>query len=214
VKTWPDSARDFSVVLGGPLFQLLLRSHLAGPQLTLLHRRMLFTAALAWLPLLVLALAEGRALGGVRVPFLLDIESYARFLIALPVLIAAELLAHQRLRVVVQQFFERDIVPPDQTARFEDAIESALRLRNSVAVEIVLLATAVVLGPVAWRNSLMLPMDTWYGNIDGETVTLTRAGWWLIHVSVPIASSFFCAGTFAFSYGAGLCGKCHACRWS
>src|SRR6266487_3412157 len=95
MKTSPDSARDFSVVLGGPLFQLLLRAHLTGPHLTLLYRRMFFIVAIAWVPLFFLTLAEGRAFGSVKVPLLLDIETYARFLIALPILVAAELLVHQ-----------------------------------------------------------------------------------------------------------------------
>ena len=186
MKTSPDSARDFSVILGGPLYQLLLRSHLTGPHLTLLYRRMFFIAAIAWLPLLVLTLAEGRALGGVKVPLLVDIETYARFLIALPILVAAELLVHRRIRGVVQQFFERDIVPVDQTPRFQAAIDSALRLRNSITAEVVLLVGVLVLGPVAWRNGLVLPVDTWYANVTGETVTLTGAGWWFVHLSIPI----------------------------
>ncbi|PYX40730.1 MAG: hypothetical protein DMG81_05380, partial [Acidobacteria bacterium] len=32
---------DFSLVLGGPIFQLLRRSHLAGDGLELVHRRLL-----------------------------------------------------------------------------------------------------------------------------------------------------------------------------
>jgi hypothetical protein len=33
----------------------------------------------------------------------------------------------------------------------------------------------------------MLSIDTWYADLGGETVSLTRAGWWFIHVSIPIA---------------------------
>jgi NADPH:quinone reductase and related Zn-dependent oxidoreductases len=95
-------AEGFSLVLGGPLYQLLIKSRLAKPPLQLLHRRMLVIPALAWLPLLFLSLIEGRAVGGVSVPFLLDIEAYARFLVALPILIFAELVVHKRLQAIVQ----------------------------------------------------------------------------------------------------------------
>src|SRR5260370_12406932 len=46
---------DFSLVLGGPLYQLYLRTRLARPPLELLVRRMLAIPLICWLPLLVLA---------------------------------------------------------------------------------------------------------------------------------------------------------------
>ena len=55
--------QDFSLVLGGPLFQLLRRSHMSGDTLELMRRRLIIPL-LAWLPLLVLSALEGRALGG------------------------------------------------------------------------------------------------------------------------------------------------------
>ena len=44
---------DFSLVLGGPLYQLWRRLHAAGPTLDLLTRRMIGIPLVAWLPLLV-----------------------------------------------------------------------------------------------------------------------------------------------------------------
>jgi len=46
---------DFSLVLGGPLFQLLRRAHLSDDALMLVRQRILVIALLAWLPLLVLS---------------------------------------------------------------------------------------------------------------------------------------------------------------
>src|SRR5215510_13028058 len=121
---------DFSLVLGGPLFQLLRRSHLSGDALELVRRRAVIIPLLAWLPLLVLSALEGHALGGtVAVPFLLDVETHIRFLVALPLLIVAELAVHQRMRFVVRQFLERHLIPEHALTRFEAAIASAFRLR-------------------------------------------------------------------------------------
>jgi hypothetical protein len=39
--------RDFSLVLGGPLFQLLLRAHLSDDALTLVRQRIIVIALLA-----------------------------------------------------------------------------------------------------------------------------------------------------------------------
>jgi hypothetical protein len=54
-----DDHPDFSLVLGGPLFQLYRRAHLSGTALELSHRRMLVFAVVAWLPLLLLSLMGG-----------------------------------------------------------------------------------------------------------------------------------------------------------
>jgi hypothetical protein len=43
---------EFSLVLGGPLFQFLVRSRLATPALELVHRRIVFLSMFAWLPFL------------------------------------------------------------------------------------------------------------------------------------------------------------------
>ena len=91
---------DFSLVLGGPVFQFFRRTHLSGTTLELLYRRALVITAVAWLPLAILSLASGRTFGSaVALPFLRDIETQARFLVALPILIAAELIVHIRLRL-------------------------------------------------------------------------------------------------------------------
>ena len=155
---------DFSLVLGGPLFQLLRRSHLSGDALELMRRRIIIIPLLAWLPLLVLSALEGRALGGnVAVPFLLDVEAHARFLVALPLLIVAELVVHQRMRFVVRQFLERNLIPASALTRFEAAIASASRLRNSVLVEVLLIAFVYVVGVlIIWRQYMVLATATWY----------------------------------------------------
>ena len=46
---------DFSVVLGGPLFQLARRTHLSGDALELLRRRLIASCTITWLPLLILS---------------------------------------------------------------------------------------------------------------------------------------------------------------
>jgi hypothetical protein len=128
-----DHPQDFSLVLGGPVFQLLRRSHLTDDALGLARQRIIVISSFCWLPLLVLSALEGNALGGsAAVPFLLDVEVYTRFLVALPLLVAAEIVVHERLRFVVKQFLERQLIPEHAIRRFEAAIVSAFRLRNSV----------------------------------------------------------------------------------
>jgi hypothetical protein len=95
---------DVSLVLGGPLFQVLRRAHLADDALVLGRQRVVI-ALLAWLPLLLLSTLKGQLMeGGATVPFLFDVQVHIRFLVALPLLIIAELLVHQRARPLQTQF--------------------------------------------------------------------------------------------------------------
>jgi hypothetical protein len=122
-----------------------VRSRLATP----LWRRIVFITLFAWLPLLLLSLLAGTAWAGGTLPFLYDIEMHARFLVALPLLIGAELLVHLRLRRVVAQFIERDIITQAVLPRFKALIASAMQLRNSVIVEITMSLNSTASGSAA-----------------------------------------------------------------
>src|SRR5262249_40429177 len=117
---------------------------------------------LTWVPLLLFTLAGGTALTGVEVPFLADIDVHIRFLLALPLMIGAELLVHQRLRVAVGNFISRGIIGPEVRARFDEIVASTMRLRNSVAIEVAILAGAITLGYWIWRSAMSLHVETWY----------------------------------------------------
>src|SRR5215472_9277290 len=90
LETLPDSHQaseqeDFSLVLGGPLFQLFRRAHLKGDALELVHRRMLALVLITWFPLLILT-AVNTGFGGIaQISFFHDIEVQVRFLVALPI---------------------------------------------------------------------------------------------------------------------------------
>jgi hypothetical protein len=178
---------DLSLVLGGPLFQIYRRARLCGDSLELLHRRILVITLFAWLPLLLLSVLEGRALGGpVKIAFLRDIEAHVRFLIALPVLIAAEVVVHNRLAPLVRQFVKGHIVVTEDLPKFDSAVKSALRTRNSVALEISLLVLVYTLGVWIWRSQIALGSATWYAMPDAAHLHLTWAGYWYAFVSIPI----------------------------
>ena len=180
-----EPEHDFSLVLGGPLYQLYRRSHLSGDSLELLYRRVIVITSIAWVPLLLLSLWERLAGRVVDVSFVRDVEVHARFLVALPVLIFAELIVHSRLTPAVRRFVERRIVIPEDLPRFDRAIESAVRLRDSVAVEIGLLVLVYTLGFWLWGSRVAINSATWYADPGGRW-RLTAAGYWYVFVSIPI----------------------------
>src|SRR5690242_17256946 len=175
---------DFSLVLGGPLYQLLRRAHLEGDALEMLHRRIIVSVLLTWFPPLLLSTfgAEGGA--GGRISFFRDIEVHSRFLLALPILIAAELIVHLRIRPLVRRFVEYRIVLPEHLSQFKKAVGSALKVRNSVAVELALLAMVYGLGLWLWSGRGELGLEAWY-SLPGGRWKLTPAGYWYVFVSIP-----------------------------
>ena len=145
--------------------------------------------ALTWLPLLVLSILDGLALGErAAVPFLRDVEAHVRFLFTLPLLIVAELVVHQRMRLVVRQFLDRKLVPDGALSRFDAAVASAFRLRNSMLAELLLIAIVYVLGVlVFWRHYIALSTTaTWYATPAAEGLKLSLPGTWYAYVSLPI----------------------------
>lgn len=189
---------DFSLVLGGPLYQLLRRAHLADDALALVHRRILLFVLLAWLPLLLLSAIEGRLLpGSVAVPFLFDVEVHVRYLVALPLLIAAEWMVHRRLRPLLQQFLQRHLIDAGDLPRYEAAVAGAIRLRNSVLVEVLLLLIVYGVGfLVVWRQYMALDAATWYATPAAGASVLTLAGLWFGYVSLPIFQFLLCRWFF------------------
>jgi hypothetical protein len=180
-ETLPE-VRDFSLVLGGPLYQLLRRARLGEHVDDHLLRRILVISGLTWLPLLVLAWIDGTLFGGVSIPFFSDIETHARFLVVVPLLVLAELIVHLRMRGIVAQFLERRLVPASSLERFHRALQSAMALRNSTSAEILLLL-AIVPAAIFLRGDVFaFETSTWYAAvIDGAGRTSLAGPWyWLI----------------------------------
>jgi len=173
---------DYSPVLGGPLFQLFHRARLSGDGLELLYRRIAVLTVIAWLPLAVLSIVSHSAS---RLSFFRDVEVQARFIVALPILIAAELIVHSRIRPVVHRFVERRLVLPEELPRLNEAINSATTLRNSVVLEVGLLVFVYTVGLWVWRVRVHPDILTWY-HVPGGPWNLTAAGFWYVFVSIPV----------------------------
>ena len=194
----PAAGTGFSLVLGGPLYQLLRRAHLSDDVLSLQRRRVVTLALIAWLPLFLLAALSGRLFDAViAVPFLFDVEVHVKFLVVLPLLVVAELVVHQRMRAVVSTFSERHLIAPTDLGRLDAAIASAYRLRNSVAAEVLLIAFVYLVGiSIVWRQYLVLDAATWYATPGAGGSELTFAGQWYGYVSLPLFQFLLCRWYF------------------
>lgn len=181
---------EFSLVLGGPLYQFFMRTKLSTSTLELTKRRAIVISLITWLPLLLLSIVSGQALSHaastIKVPFIYDVDVHARFLLALPLMLAAELFVHQRIRPIIQQFIERRIISPPTYSAFEALIKSAIRLRDWVMIEVLLIVLVFTAGHFIWTSQMTLESATWYAvNIDKHR-HYSLAGYWYAYVSVPI----------------------------
>ncbi len=102
--------RVFPWFCGDPIYQFFVRVGLVRPPLDRVAPRIIVITLFAWGPLLVLASLGGRLTSGVKAPFLYDIEAHCRLLAALPLLIGAEVIIHRRMRMMMLQFVERQII--------------------------------------------------------------------------------------------------------
>jgi hypothetical protein len=115
----------------------------------------------------------------------------ARFLVAPPFLIGAEVLAHRRIRLIVGQFIERDIITAAVLPKFREMIASAMKLRNSVTVELILFILIFVGGNYIWRSvsgieKIGSGKGTWLATVTEAGTKLSPAGYGYIFVSRPL----------------------------
>jgi hypothetical protein len=188
----PSSSRaDFSLVAGGPTHRLQQRLGLIKPGSPNLAKRAALSVLLTWFPLLVLSAAQGLAIGHqVNIPFLYDFAAYARFLVAIPLLILAEGLIEHHIAGAAAHFVHSQLVPERQYPEYEAALDRAIRLRDSTLAEVVLLGLACVSVAVV-RNEFPLNFSTWLSLVSGSGHIRTWAGWWYLVVGVALFQFLF-----------------------
>ena len=176
----------FSIVAGGPIYRFARLFALArGP-----HRLLMlgtFFALVTWGPLFVLSAVENHLLRNAAIPFLADISSQARFLVALPLLFAAEGWIDPRLAVFVRQVIDTRLVLPAERPAFDSAVGAVARLRDSWLVEAILLAV-VVTSAATFKTEIDLTgnISSWREVTVESATVLTLAGWWYTAVALPI----------------------------
>jgi len=107
----------------------------------------------------------------------MDVEVHIKFLVVIPLMVGAELVVHRRMRLLVKQFLDRNLIPGDAMPRFEAAIQSAFRLRNSTLAEVLLIALVYGVGVlVIWRHYTSLDAPTWFATPSADGSTLSFAG--------------------------------------
>src|SRR4029077_12319238 len=182
---------EFSLVAGGPLYRIMRRLKLADSALGGLDRRILVALLIAWLPLLVLTMAEGHAWSGVKVAFIPDGSLHLRLLLAIPLMLAAESVIHDWMRPLAGRFIERDIIVGSERPRFAAAVAAAHRVRDSVYPELIIALAVLGIGTaINWQRTVVLQDSTWFWALQDGAQRITLAGWWAGLISLPLFQFF------------------------
>jgi hypothetical protein len=118
--------------------------------------------------------------------FILDLGCYARYLIALPLLVLAEAVCAPRLTAIAGQFIATGLIAEADRPAYERAVASTGRLLQSRTAEFVafILAYALVVSVIVSKPDAAVPL--WHGVIWGDRIAPTPAGWWGLLVSLPL----------------------------
>lgn len=175
---------------GGAMFRLMQRIGVAWIDDLSIGRRCVIFLLITWVPMLLLSLLQGRALGPMpRESFLLDFASYARFFVAIPLLLVAEAVVSPRLTLAGLHFVRAGFIRQEDYPTFEQVIARVARRRESVGVTLALVGLAV-LG--AW----FFTVETVQGGYKegwnairlsgGTAFRLSWAGLWNHLIAVPV----------------------------
>jgi hypothetical protein len=181
-----EAYRNLILTEGGPTYQLERRVGLIRHNSPMLVRRALLSVCVTWVPLLALAALQGDATGHhVTVPFLGDFAVHTRFLLAVPLLLAAETIIGPRLAGAASHFVGAGLVYKEDSARFAFAVDRGLALRDSKVAEglFVLLAYAVT---ALASDSTAVHVSTWAALRVGSGLSRTWAGWWQFAFCIPL----------------------------
>ena len=178
----------FDLVGRGPSFRMAQRFGFNRPDRPRRIRKILLLILVTWVPLVLLSLVAGHAFGNrVAVTLLRDPVILSRFLFVLPLLALAEIVVERSLGVQAQQFLASGVVPAGEAVKLEAAKAEALRLRESVVAEGVIVVLAVAIAIIA---QVVIRFGSEESTWKRSDAGITLAGWWYILVSLPILFFF------------------------
>lgn len=183
----PDAAKEFLASHGGPFYELQRRLKLLHDHALMSARRAVIFVGVAWGIPLVLGLPKSLSLDiSNGLTYLTDASVWARFFIAVGAFVLAEQQVEQRLQKELRQVISAPVIAPSSFPAAANAVNQALKRRNSHVAEIVCLLVALFATAVVARHQYVVDHSSWavVAAPGGNTVTL--AGWWSILVSVPL----------------------------
>jgi hypothetical protein len=143
--------------------------------------------AVAWLPLLLLCLIDGTATGNsVTITFFSDYAPHGRYLVALPLVLAMDIMVARRMPLAIEHLRTSGLVAAAEMAGVERAAHRLGRAWRSKLVLALLVVTSYLW---AWQTvefGLTIETSNWLYHRTSRGVALSLAGAWQFFVSAPL----------------------------
>jgi hypothetical protein len=140
-----DTSKSFSPIDNEPPLRWQRAVHLAPASGLGVVRRAIFFAVVSWLPIAVWALLRGRFFEAASgEPLLQHFGVHVRCLVAIPLLILGEATLHKAAKSYIPQFIGSGLVDETMRPRFEAALRTARRWRDSWLPWLFVAGTAIV----------------------------------------------------------------------
>jgi hypothetical protein len=169
---------DNGIFSGGPPSQLAAWARIRKYGDRRILRLLIISTAVAWIPLAVLTAGSDS--------FVHDYAVQVRCLIAIPLLVVAEAICIPLLQESAQHFLTSGLIRDADRPRFDKAIASTRRLRDSRIVEIIALALAYAAAVGVASAATALRPPAWHELPGSGAPRLSPAGWWHAFVSLPL----------------------------
>ncbi len=185
------SEQSFQLSSGGLLHQIDQSIHRPGAGGTSIPTQFLIAISLLWLPLVLLTLIKGTFIGDqVAEPFIQDIVPQVRFLIAIPLLLLADLAIDPAVGSAIRSLESSGVVPNDEQPRYQAALAVLEKGRDSIWPDIVMLVLAFsftwLFQPGYGESAIQTANTSWLWSVSDGEVHLSTAGWWYGLVSAPL----------------------------
>jgi len=175
-----------SLVRGDIFYRLQRRVGLIPPDGLGIARRALFWSLFTWLPIALWAWYTGRAFSPavVQEPLLGHFGIHVRFLVAVPLLIVAEGMAHGLTTRLLPYFVQSGVVPEAEVPRFRSVLAGVVKLRDGVMPWIAVLAIAVAIVTVS--DTIHESHEIVWASGGGAVLHLDFGALWFLYVGRPI----------------------------
>jgi hypothetical protein len=140
------------------------------------------SAAVTWVPLVILTALDGTLSSGPTIPFGQSYGTHARLLLAIPLFFLTAHVFRERAAEVRRRLLEAELVAPSDRTRFAQAWETASRAWNSRIMGVLLAVVTLASVFFGIRVDVTPGISTWRNSLDGN---LSPAGWWYSVVSLP-----------------------------
>lgn len=176
-------AAGLSLVRGDTLFRIQRAIGLIPANGLGVGRRAVFYALVTFLPIALWAALRGRVIeGSLDEPLFEHFGVHVRCLVAIPLLILAEGVAHSVTRTVLPQFVRAGIVEDERA--FRGVLEGVARLRDSTLPWVAI--AGLVIGWTLLAPQSHRPHDLLWALDDPSRGSMGFGGWWYVYVARPV----------------------------